>query len=99
VSRAGAAASGVEHFKGREREYRRWLRAHRLDGYVFNHFMGTNEHDNLLHKADCDHLWRPEDEGRRTAVEKVCSTDRAGLEARLNALRGRDGWRRCGTCM
>ena len=54
--------------------------------------------DSLLHASTCDHLYRFEDRGRRTRVEKMCSDDLRALIAEIDALRGREGWRRCETC-
>jgi hypothetical protein len=87
----------LTRFKDDERAYERWLRAHRK-GFVFNHFGGSNPYENLLHASTCDHLYRFEDRGRRTRVEKICSDDVAALIAELDALRGRAGWRRRETC-
>lgn len=85
-------------FHNDERGYRRWHRQYR-NGFVFNHFGGSNPWDNLIHRRDCDHLWRSQDEGRRTAVRKVCSDDLAELETEADRLRGgRGGWKRCEDC-
>lgn len=85
-------------FHNDEQSYRRWLRHHR-QGFVFNHFTGNNPWENLIHRRDCDHLWRPEHEGRRTAVEKWCSDDQRDLETKATELRGPEGWKRCADCM
>jgi hypothetical protein len=88
----------IASFQNDERGYRRWLRLNR-PGYVFNHFGGSNPWENLLHKGDCDHLRRPEDEGRRTKVEKICSPDLRELEAEADRLRrSRAAWKRCEAC-
>jgi hypothetical protein len=87
----------VERFKDDERGYQRWLRTHPR-GFVFNHFGGSSPDDDLMHTSRCDHLYRYEDHGRRTRVEKVCSDDLRELEAWADAERGRSGWRRCETC-
>lgn len=88
----------IESFQDDEDGYQSWLRSHRSNGYVFNHFRGRVSRFNVLHAAGCRSLWRPKDEGRRTVVEKLCSMNLTELEAKIDELRGPDGWKRCGSC-
>ena len=47
---------------------------------------------NVLHKVHCPTLDRPEDQGRRTVVPKLCSVEYASLVEELNRLVGEQGW-------
>jgi hypothetical protein len=87
----------IEEFHDDEPRYAAWLRDH-PDGFVFNHFGGSDPAYNVIHPSACPHLHRAGDEGRRTVYAKLCSPDLAELERKLRALRGPGGWVRCGRC-
>jgi len=76
--------------------YEVWLDANPA-GYVLNHFGGSNPRENVVHRATCPHLHRPEDRGRRTEVPKVCGSA-FDVWAAASELCGRAGWTGCGTC-
>lgn len=81
-----------------EPAYAAWMREH-PDGFVFNHFGGSDAAMNVVHLADCRTLRRSADTGARTRVAKICGLRREEVEAEATRLRGgADGWRWCGTC-
>jgi len=85
-------------FENQESEYEDWLRAH-TEGFVFNHFAGSNPADDVIHRSSCSFLHRERDAGARTGYAKICSDDLAEVEAEATSLRGgRDGWVRCSVC-
>ncbi len=86
-------------FRRDEGGYSAWLVAHPR-GYVFNHFGGAGAADNVLHRAHCPWLARPEDHGRRTVVEKVCGVSYTDILEEVNRRRPEPrGWTQCATCM
>jgi hypothetical protein len=80
----------TQRFHHQDTDYVAWLHAHQRDGYVLN--MAGSE--TRLHRAGCDHLWRPIREGRRLTADypKTCSTSLANLTPLLGA------GRRCPSC-
>ncbi len=79
--------------------YTAWCRENR-DGFVFNYFGGSEAQGAMhkIHRADCRHLWRPSDEGRRTTTYvKVCSNSLASLTEYVIGER-RFSWSCCETC-
>lgn len=75
-------------FKNEEQTYETWLSEH-PNGFVFNHFGGSLTGYNIIHVAKCYSLHRAADAGKRTVIEKVCSTELEPLEERVQELRGR----------
>lgn len=65
---------------------------------MLNAFANTNAAFNVLHRAACTFIWRPKDEGRRTEVEKWCSSSEADLVEYADQQLGSGGWKRCGFC-
>lgn len=88
-------------FHNQDAAYDAWRTAH-PDGMVFNHGGGSHDYMNVLHRrADCPHLNRQADAGRRTIdyLKYCCAVSRACIEATANRLRGgRTGWVWCGEC-
>lgn len=72
--------------KDLEEEYNEWLTKY-PQGFVFNHFGGNLTGYNLIHSAKCYSLHRAADGGKRTVIEKICSTDLERLEERVKELR------------
>lgn len=66
----------IQRFKENEVDYENWLSEHPT-GFVFNHFGGSlvQYNYNVIHTANCQMLHRPTDAGRRTVIEKICSSD------------------------
>ncbi len=87
----------IKRFHNQEEAYSKWLQDH-PEGYVFNHFRGSNDNNNILHRAKCKSLHLKHNEGRRTVYEKVCSTDLEELISCIPTVRPEGGWRRCNTC-
>lgn len=85
-----------QRFQNDENGYLTWLKDN-SNGYVFNFFGGNDSEMNKIHCADCRHLWRPTDEGRRTVIEKVCSSDLKELGEFVQSQRG-EVWSYCKTC-
>jgi hypothetical protein len=83
-------------FHNDEPGYLQWQENHPA-GFVLNHFGGTNAAYNILHRSNCPFLWRPKDEGSRTAVEKWCSSSEEELRQHAIAVLG-DVWKPCDTC-
>ena len=84
-------------FKGDESGYERWLEANGR-GFVFNNFGGEDPKNNSLHRADCIHLRRECDKGKRTVYEKICCVDETCILSTVTEERGRGRWQRCGAC-
>jgi hypothetical protein len=82
---ANTATRVAEQFHRQDKEYLEWLHAHRHDGYVLN-AAGSKSR---LHRANCVHLWRVIEEGRRLTDQypKVCSTSLAELTPMLGSGR------------
>lgn len=94
-----SSAAVPRQFHLDEDGYIAWLGGH-PDGFVFNHFGGRNAADNIVHRASCVFLHRPQDEGVRTHVRKVCADDLEAVEDAATELRGGDGgWKHCGACL
>ena len=89
----------ITTFKNNETGYSQWLRENQL-GFVFNHFGGSDRNNNILHRASCDHLKRPADEGRRTMYAKIVGNNRDELGQHVNRLGSSDGdwWKSCSWC-
>ena len=85
------------YFKNDDATYEQWLRDH-PEGHVFNHFGGSDESLNVVHKASCRHLSRIEHQGARTAVEKVCALNYFDLLDEIRKIRGESGWTQCSAC-
>lgn len=85
------------NFMNQEQSYKTWLAEHPR-GFVFNHFGGNQTGYNLIHAAQCYTLHRAVDEGKRTVIEKICSTDLESLEERVKELRGRS-YSYCKVCV
>jgi L-rhamnose mutarotase len=80
-------------------DYEIWYEENKT-GFIFNFFNGTKAQAdmNKIHKANCRHLWRSTDIGRRTArYEKVCSSSLDEIESFVTKERG-DSWEYCKTC-
>jgi hypothetical protein len=86
----------TEAFRDDENSYAEWLSQHQ-NGYVFNHFGGSNARYNKLHNANCRYLNRPQDEGVRTRIEKICAADLNELKQCVEELCGRS-WEYCRSC-
>jgi hypothetical protein len=87
----------METFKNDEAGYRDWRNDH-PDGYVFNHFGGTDAANNVLHRSTCRFLSREKDEGARTVYEKWCSEDEQELANHANTTLATGMWHRCTAC-
>ena len=88
----------VEHFHEKEEAYAAWLEAN-TGGFVFNHFGSRHGNVTVVHRASCPFLRRQRDEGRRTQIEKICSSELDRLIAVVDELRAdAGGWKRCGKC-
>lgn len=87
----------IKRFHNQEEAYSKWLQDH-PEGYVFNHFRGSNGDNNILHRAWCKSLHLKHNEGRRTVIEKVCGTDLEKLISCIPTVRPEGGWRRCTLC-
>lgn len=88
----------ISIFKGNEERYLGW---HELnpEGYVFNHFKGSDPGYNKIHSADCRTLWREKDHGARTKVEKICSDNLQELLNMSDVIRKNKGYSLCKICM
>ncbi len=86
----------VERFSDDETAYSEWLAEH-PDGFVFNHFGGPPAF-NVIHRARCGHLHRTDNEGRRTAVEKLAATGLREMVSRVKQIRGSGQWKFCADC-
>ncbi|MCI0782017.1 MAG: hypothetical protein J4N93_12045 [Chloroflexi bacterium] len=73
-----------------EQQFRAWMREN-PQGYVFNHFGGTNPRYNCLHRLPCRGLNRA-----NAGVRKICCTSRTSVEQRIAELRDPGGWGECG---
>jgi hypothetical protein len=92
--------STIITFKNNDLGYEKWLKEHPT-GYVFNYLRETESSAdmNKIHRADCRHLLRCEEEGKLTTVyEKICSSSLIELEAHVYVLRG-SSWEFCKSCM
>lgn len=88
----------ISKFLNDENGYRDWLGTNE-HGYVFNFFGGKDSSYNVIHKANCRTLKRKADEGSRTSIEKVCSTDLKELTEEATKLRGSSkDWSFCKIC-
>lgn len=86
-------------FVNNDIRYTAWCREN-PSGYVFNFFGGTEAQGsmNKIHRADCHHLWRERDEGRRTTTyPKICSMNLTDLVNFVIDQRG-FSWTFCETC-
>lgn len=63
-----------EFFSRQEEEYKKWLSAN-PNGYIFNHFKGSDPNCNVLHRNECMSINRDKDRGKWTFVEKICCND------------------------
>lgn len=88
----------ISKFRNDENGYKEWVGNYEF-GYVFNFFGGRDSAYNLVHKANCRTLRRKTDDGSRTAIEKVCSTDLKVLSDEATRLRGSSqDWSMCKIC-
>ncbi|WLR58637.1 hypothetical protein [Guptibacillus hwajinpoensis] len=85
-------------FKENEERYLNWYRAN-PEGYVFNHFKGSDPDYNKIHIATCRTLWRQKDAGVRTKVEKICSSNLNELIQMTEYVRDKKGFSFCKICM
>jgi hypothetical protein len=87
----------MDAFKNDESGYLAWHAAN-PNGFVLNHFGGTNPAFNVLHRAKCVFLWRSCDDGARTVVEKWCAGSESELSRQADLILGVGNWKRCGVC-
>lgn len=83
----------VLEFDNDDRGYIQWRFDHEHDGFIVNIERG-NPGGSYLHRAYCETLQRPIDEGMALTVSfpKACSTRRSELRAYW------EGGRRCSVC-
>jgi hypothetical protein len=87
----------LSRFHNDDAAYEQWLAAHPT-GYVFNDFPGRDASMKLFHRATCPTLVRMDDRGRRTVVQKICTTTFTEMLEEVNRQYGERGWKQCGVC-
>lgn len=89
----------MKEFINNDEGYELWFSENRK-GYIFNFFGGpaTRADMNKFHKANCPHLWRQNDKGKRTTTyPKICSNNYHELVSFIEETRG-SSWSTCREC-